>query len=483
MTNTKRPCVYFLRGTCHFGHACNFSHEVASLANKKDLCRIFAKGNCDLGDNCRYSHDTALLRTSESRAGEGGQKKTSGPTIYDQFIEWRYDIKLDKRDIRRAQPLGDRLPKFIQQALSLVNVVDTQQDVIACLSSEGGLERLAELFNVDYNSLSDGRLRIIFQDQVLPFMQIVSHDAVISSAVLESKYATILNYLYGINGKRSVAVFNAAIRATNHNEESSVNLEPCLIALSAVLEVNGSAYINDDLRAVAETMIALTDERELSGKSLRYYKKMCLRLGLGDHIEIAESKRKDTSSLPKPQFKLSVDQPGNLSEHGPRHDNDFEDIENIQILPTLEEILSDRAEYLPRTDPSTRHWPGVDGLLDRQFRLLREDTVGQLRDAAKIELIRIQDPHDKRVLTRDTGARTYSYGNVDLVHAEFDEHKGLLCVLQVAQPRELQGKTATKRKEWWDESNRLSPDALIVLLGADQVAIFLTVANTVRPPG
>ncbi|KAK4903731.1 hypothetical protein LTR49_026683, partial [Elasticomyces elasticus] len=31
-------------------------------------------------------------------------------------------------------------------------------------------------------------------------------------------------------------------------------------------------------------------------------------------------------------------------------------------------------------------------LFDRHFRLLREDTVGQLSEAAKVELERLQDP-------------------------------------------------------------------------------------------
>ena len=35
--------------------------------------------------------------------------------------------------------------------------------------------------------------------------------------------------------------------------------------------------------------------------------------------------------------------------------------------------------------PTKHHLPGQAGLLDRQFRLLREDTVGQLRDAVQIE--------------------------------------------------------------------------------------------------
>lgn len=46
-------------------------------------------------------------------------------------------------------------------------------------------------------------------------------------------------------------------------------------------------------------------------------------------------------------------------------------------------------EYLPSSDPTKQHLPGLAGLLDRQFRLLREDTVGQFRDAVQIEYKRL----------------------------------------------------------------------------------------------
>ena len=418
-----------------------------------------------------------------SDTDDSGQKEPSGPSIHDQFRMWRYDIKQNTREILGAQPLGRLLPDFIQNALSFVNHVETMQEVITCLSSEGGLNRLGEMLNIKFGNLTDDELQVIFKNQLLPFMQIVAHENVMSSAVVESRYATLLNYLFGIDGKRSVTIFSASIRALTYDENVSVNLEPCLIALSAVLEVNGFAQVNDDLRAAAETMIALTNEREMSGNVLRYHKKMCLRLCLGDHIKTAANTKKDAANRPKPKFDLFIDQPGELSEHGARHDNDFEDIEKIQIMPTMEEILSDRAEYLPQTDPSTWHWTGVAGLLDRQFRLLREDTVGQLRDAAKVELARIQNPHDQHQPSKQSGARTYRYHDVRLVDAFFDDHKGLLCVLQSAQPPELNGKSAARRKEWWAESKRLGPDALIMLLGVDQVAIFLTVANIRPPPG
>lgn len=487
MAKQKQPCAKFARGSCPYGDVCKFSHGDTPSPMKAPPCHFFAKGKCHRGFNCKYSHDTtAPAAAPQSRKADGNDTRgepPSGPSAFDQFIQWRYDIKRGRHDIKRAQPLGRRFPRFIQQALDLVDATATMQEVITSLSDEGGLERLGELLNADFSVLPDQALQTVFKDQLLPYFRIVSHEAVLSSAVLESRHATLLNYLYGVNGKRSVAVFCAAIRALTYNEQTSADFDPCLIALSAVLEVNGSAQINDDLRTSAELMIALAKEHELTGTSLKYHRKMCLRLGLGEHIKHAKNEKQESATRTTPTFELLVDQPGELSQRGPRHDNDYENIGDIQILPTMGEILGERAEYLPRIDPSTWHLPGMTGLLDRQFRLIREDTVGQLRDAAKVELNRIHSGNGQGSGTRHTGARTYSYRNVRLVGAEFDERKGLLCALQFDQPRELDRKSKAKRKDWWAESNRLAPEALIMLLGSDQVAVFLTVAATAIPPG
>jgi hypothetical protein len=483
MAKDKKPCPNFERGNCPYGDVCRFSHGAASSPKKTRQCFAFAKGQCRRGANCQYAHDTPAPASPGNGKHDKKSEAQDGPTAYDLFVQWRYDIKRTKQDIKRAQPLGRRLPKFIQQALDLVDATETRQEVITSLSDEGGLERLGELLNADFTALPDQAMQVVFKNQLLPYFRIVAHEMVLSSAVLESRHATLLNYLYGVNGKRSVAVFCAAIRALTYNEQISTDFEPCLIALSAVLEVNGSAQINEDLRTAAELMIALAKEHELSGTSLKYHRKMCLRLGLGEHIKNAKDEKQQSANRPKPTFELFVDQPGELSERGPRHDNDHENIEDIQILPTMGEILGERAEYLPRSDPSTWHLPGITGLLDRQFRLIREDTVGQLRDAAKVELGRIHNGNGQGAATRHAGARTYSYRNVRLAGAEFDEHKGLLCALQFDQPRELKNKSKTKRNDWWAESNRLAPEALIMLLGSDQVAVFLTVAATAIPPG
>jgi hypothetical protein len=430
-----------------------------------------------------YSHENAELRSQGTEPDHRARHLSTGSSTYDQFVQWRYDIKREKREIARAQPLGRRLSSFIRQALILVDSVETMQEVITTLSSEGGLARIGELLNANLGTLSDDALLVVFNDSLLPFLRIVSHDAVLSSTVLESRHATILNYLYGINGNRSVAVFRAVIRALTHDEMASAAFEPCVIALSAVLEVNGSAQVNDDLRAIAETMVALADHRTLNGSPLVYYRRLYLRLGLGENIRNAETMKRNPDKGPTPAFQLTTDQPGLLSEHGPRHDNDSHDIRDIQILPTMGEILGDRAEYLPRSQSCTWHLPGIAGLIDRQFRLVREDTVGQLRDAAKVELTHLQNPSQHGTSAKHASTRTHTYHNVHLASAEFDEHKGLLCALQFTQPRELAGKSTAKRKSWWTESKWLGPEALVMLLGSDQFAVFLSVVATVAPPG
>ena len=487
MAKPKQVCPHFQRGACRFGDVCKYSHTTSphdSRPLKKLPCHAFARGACRFGNQCKFSHDAPV--SQEGASGPGGKQsdqttQPSGPSAYDKFIQWRYDVKKEKRDINRAQPLGRRFASFIQQALVLVDDATTMQEVITTLSSEGGLVRIGEMLNANFTLLADDALRITFKNELLPFLRIIAHDEVLSSSVVEARLGTILNYLYGMDGKRSVAVFSAAIRGLIYEDINEAEFEPCLVSLSAVLEVNGSAQVNDDLRAAAETMVALAKNCALSGNTLKYYKKMCLRLGLGENIGTAANKKKDGPTRQKPVFELLVDQPGALSYQGPRHDNDFEDIDEIQILPTMGEILGDRAEYLPRSDPSSWHLEGAAGLLDRHFRLVREDTVGQLRDAGKVELSRIQRPFEQTGAAKHGGARTYSYRNVRLVGVHMDQQKGLLCVLEFDQPRELVNKSEAERKEWWAESSRLAPEALVMLLGSDQIAVFLTVLSAAFP--
>lgn len=75
------------------------------------------------------------------------------------------------------------------------------------------------------------------------------------------------------------------------------------------------------------------------------------------------------------------------SSQGPRihHDNEALFFQNIQILPTPDEILAiDKPVYLPKRDVREAHPfpPGIDRLLDIDFRHLRYEHVEKIRDVA-----------------------------------------------------------------------------------------------------
>ncbi|OAG34097.1 hypothetical protein AYO21_11766 [Fonsecaea monophora] len=82
---------------------------------------------------------------------------------------------------------------------------------------------------------------------------------------------------------------------------------------------------------------------------------------------------------------------------GGRHDNDFEDIHAIHIMPTAEELAS-KDPYLPRVqDMDNPCGPtSLAAQVDRHFRLLHEDMISDLRD----ELGHIRSPDKSPVRKR-----------------------------------------------------------------------------------
>ena len=77
------------------------------------------------------------------------------------------------------------------------------------------------------------------------------------------------------------------------------------------------------------------------------------------------------------------DGPGHLSRCGPRHDNDHVNFQDIQILPTTDEILAvQRPPFMPKKNIQERSHleAGPQRLLDSLFRHLRYDSIEAIRD-------------------------------------------------------------------------------------------------------
>ena len=117
------------------------------------------------------------------------------------------------------------------------------------------------------------------------------------------------------------------------------------------------------------------------------------------------------------------------------------------------------------------------GILDRDIRLLTEDTVGQLRDTIHALL---KSSNTNRG-AQGNRVRTYVHDSVSVVHIHFDRFACLQFVVQFRQPDNLRRMGGWQREEWWQQSRRLQPGALVCLLLSNQRTIFCTIARPPRP--
>ena len=404
------------------------------------------------------------------------------------FKEWQFLIPRQNG----WSPTVD-VRKFFRLGWDLMNKnhTETRQQIIKKLASEEGLAMVKLLTNELVDRSSQEHKVHIFQDMVLPFFRTISYPDVLSSLILENSLDTIYNFLYGPNGGRALGLFGSSISAliamtgeslAEDEDMASIAVTATLAVFGKTVELNQNAQIIPEFTSILAELSTSIPEQFLRTGS-RNITRLRQRLGLGSAIPFAEG-RSSKPDRSRPVFEIDQDLPGSLSELGPRHDNDHADISEISILPTTEEIQSSRSEYLPPSDPSRQHLPGLAGLLDRQFRLLREDTVGQLRDAVQSEHKRLSAPSNEKKSDQkhSNGARCIIYHNTQLVRLEFDRRKGIQIVIEFDQPLAVAKYGITEREEWWKGSKRLQTDAFVCLVSAGGHAIFFSISDPSPTP-
>ncbi|SLM41380.1 Zinc finger, NF-X1-type [Lasallia pustulata] len=454
-------------------------------------CKFFPAGQCFRGTACRYSHETtevssAPVTASNRPALDGNDRK---------LLAWCRGAPKSRTNGTMRPMDAEELCEFFHNAYELACVQkDTiTHQVINTLASEGGLGRIQELTAV-FERIPEGRKPGWFISTVLPFLRTITHKDITSSLLLEHALGTIYNFLFGIGGRRAVAFFRS-IGATLINVKSDIeqpdsvlyaSIAATLGALLMVLECNQSAALIPDFSEI--TMIvkaSITTSNEVARGSLTMQTaltdlaKIERRLKHGDSIMPLEEYPRSAPDGLAP-FLLHQDGPGALSSEGPRHDNDHTNISSIKIMPTPREIHSQRPEYLPVRDPARQHLAGFQGLLDRQFRLLREDTIGQLRDSVRMVLENLSNPKTKTIKEHNAqnGSRVWVYGDVELSDVIFDKRKALKVAAEFNQPVSMRKLTSEhQRKTWWDESKQLRADALLCLVDSEGRTIFLSVCS------
>ncbi|KAF7588507.1 hypothetical protein BBP40_005643 [Aspergillus hancockii] len=451
------------------------------------ICYQFAKNGSCKYKNCRYLHVADPSKPAENgnpprrdrdRSGRGKQQNQVSDELR-ELNAWKHDA----RNKRSIHPLGPKLGMFFTVGRQLIDANDdsTLQEVISCLANEGGLQRIQELIECDYTRISNATKSDVFRKQFLPFVEIITHHNVLASLVMERFVVQIYNCIYGPAGRRAKSFLGfladvVQLEIDSQKDTALTYLELSLLLFFKIIELNSTAFIQEPLISVAGkfrdlfmTLHALETSGSLD-RSRHYLEVLLRRLEIGSALP---SLLETSQPMPARQTPVTFARP--KDPPGGRHNNDYADISMIRIMPTFQEILSSRSEYLPGKDPRQWHIAGLAGLLDRNFRLLREDTIGQLRDVihAEVRPRALGDVHKSQT-------RTNVYQNVQIQGFSFDRFTGLQFAVRFAQPPNVRAMPTERRKEWWEVSKRLQPSALVCLTDRRGFAIFCTVSGPER---
>ena len=410
-------------------------------------------------------------------------------------LAWSRSIPLMSNG--QSRPLRpNQLARFFQEGQRLMStrIHSTTQLVITKLASEGGLSRISELTKIDTSGLPMPKRLETFQTLMLPFLQIITSNDAKSSLLLEKSMGDIYVYVFGVGGRRAITLFSSFADALQHRLEESMTDSPLylwastiLAALLMVLECNQTASMVCEFLPVVDIITACLNAQAepqkdtlIEQSALQTLAKVKRFLNYGMDVPSLNLATSLSPLSVEPGFKLAQDGPGDLSKEGPRHDNDHADFKKIMILPTSEEIYSQRAEYLPVKDPSEWHIQGIQGLLDQQFRLLREDTVGQLRECVRTVMEDLMRPNPIQAKSKrmQHGPRVYKYSKVILSGLLFHKRRGFHLMAQFDKPESVRKlPSPVSRKKWWSECRQLQIDALVCLVDSSGRSLFMSVCE------
>jgi hypothetical protein len=152
---------------------------------------------------------------------------------------------------------------------------------------------------------------------------------------------------------------------------------------------------------------------------------------------------------------------------GTRHDNDHVDFRSISVTPTAEEINCRQKPFLPLPSGSTSLQSAPDSaeamMLDRLFRLLREDMLGPMQ----------KELHEQLKAKKEDCRQLYSAPRITGVAL-----KPKPCVLvSVEMPRTLYHrvkklKSTSEKQEFWNSTGRR-------ILGKDTIVLFTSETGAV----
>ncbi|KAI9037333.1 uncharacterized protein KD926_000620 [Aspergillus affinis] len=462
----------------------------------------------------------SLYRRNSISVREMQRANVTKETPVDEVLQALNPARLNgRRLVRKATKLSpSRIQDILEVTLSEVDRPDsTGATIVNDWATESGFAWTREIVEADF-VLSYSVTRLMFDPHCLLFLCILSYlssEDIWSSLALEKPVGTIFNVIYGPHGNRGATFFRRVVdyltqlhddeedpSSKSHYESGTVLLHLAEAILSTLLQVQEATF-KAEFKQLTETLWTCffldADIHHLQSPVTRLARETLLKaqdiFHTGDGISVGAQRvlgapKKANNSQPK----IPVDPPGQLSQHGIRHDNDHASISDINILPTLSEIwYSRRNDFLPTKDAlysqDRHHESAVRCLLDTHFRFLREDTSGVLRDfvrgilenwEALVYGTRWQDK--RRILRSHVPTPVRIYYGARIQKAKSDCIKGMGIDVEFDQVPRARNMSVWKRKQHWRNTRGLNEGgALLALIDAevkdDITVIFFQVSK------
>ncbi|KAM3486345.1 hypothetical protein MY8738_000561 [Beauveria namnaoensis] len=304
----------------------------------------------------------------------------------------------------------------------------------------------------------------------------------------------LYNFFSSLNGNRAIPAlqifYEEVLKALyNLSDRRYADAESAAIALSTalreLLKREQRARLHDDLPPLVDSLEdlsrSLTRRGLINTSALLTHHVGEIRAAVGRArglLSVADGDAGDFADAPPPAYPRGLHMPSD------RHDNDKTDIADMSIFPTRAEIFSNVAEFLPSTDPEQPHFltDKSQRHIDTLFRLLRQDTFGELKDvlASTLRVSEIDRTYLDSPKLSFGNLRANRYPKAVISFISFSGRRGLETDISFSQTPTLRGKSALERRRWWEDSRRLAEGVLVSFIANHEGRsqhLFLIISN------
>ncbi|KAI0369710.1 P-loop containing nucleoside triphosphate hydrolase protein [Pilatotrama ljubarskyi] len=427
---------YYDRGFCSRGSDCRFRHEVNPSKVQKDGAGAVLGGGSAIDSVAEFLTPTALARIR----GPGTDGFFASPTTAMTPSAVRHHLNRFLEDGYRFKYAAD-VYGFVT-LLSNASSGNATWLFLSAIGTDNGLLRIGDILSWSEVSVRPTtRTALSFQRGYVPLLRYLSSEYVvksITSKVVNSLYSLIMEHFDHFSEVVRACMEDALTgRKTfkdqtfsNQNDLTGSQVLSCIaqVLFEYITRFKNAVATHPSLRplvqslsdwtetwitAISSTPPTFDDPLVKAPAQARRFVLDRLHELVGRLLSIVDRKQRelDRSKQPQPDSLVvpsgapanegilaalhnAYQGPGTLRPEGPRHDNDFINIGDIQIAPTHDELTSPLQPFLPANLYGAPHplpAESMEQLLDIQFRLLREELTASLRVSAHAILTDLKD--------------------------------------------------------------------------------------------